>query len=69
VISSETYANTSLLANKGKTLTCFTNRRKKKREESSVADPDPMPFLLLDPGPGIGFFRIPDPKPIFLRAW
>jgi hypothetical protein len=38
----------------------------------SVADPDPVPFLPLDPGSGIGFFRIPDPtiiseslKPIF----
>ncbi len=26
-------------------------------------------FLTLDPGSGIGFFRIPDPKPIFLRAF
>ncbi len=29
---------------------------------------DPVPFWPLDPGSGIGFFRIPDPKPIFLRA-
>ncbi len=29
---------------------------------------DPMSFWPLDPGSGIGFFRIPDPKPIFLRA-
>ncbi len=37
----------------------------------SVADPDPGSgaFLTLDSGTGIGFFRIPDPKPIFLRAW
>jgi hypothetical protein len=24
---------------------------------------DPVPFLTLDPGSGIGFLRIPDPKP------
>jgi hypothetical protein len=30
---------------------------------------DPVPFLPLDPGSGIGFFRIPDPKPIYLSAW
>jgi hypothetical protein len=38
---------------------------------TSVADPDPGSgaFLPLDPGSGMGFFRIPDPKPIFLRAW
>ncbi len=44
---------------------------------NSVADPDPgsgvwVPgsgaFLTLDPGSGIGFFRIPDPKPVFLIA-
>ncbi len=37
---------------------------------TSVADPDPGSgaFLPLDPGSGIGFFRFPDPKPIFLRA-
>jgi hypothetical protein len=29
---------------------------------------DPVPFWPLDPGSGIGFFRIPDPKPIFFRA-
>jgi hypothetical protein len=29
---------------------------------------DPVPFWPLDPGSGIGFFRIPDPKAIFLRA-
>jgi hypothetical protein len=29
---------------------------------------DPVPFRPLDPGSGIGFFRIPDPKQIFLRA-
>jgi hypothetical protein len=34
---------------------------------------DPVHFLPLDPGSGIGFFTdpgspIPDPKPIFLRA-
>ncbi len=29
---------------------------------------DPVPFWPLDPGSGIGFFRIPDPKPILLRA-
>jgi hypothetical protein len=43
----------------------------------SVADPDPgsgiqdpVPFdpWIGDPGSGIGFFRIPDPKPILLRA-
>ncbi len=37
----------------------------------SVADPDPGSgaFLTLDqdPGSGIGFFRIPDPNPIFLE--
>jgi hypothetical protein len=30
-----------------------------KALQSSVADP--VPFLPLDPGSGIGFFRIPDP--------
>ena len=34
----------------------------------SVADPDPGSGAFLTPGSGIGFFRIPDPKPIFLRA-
>ncbi len=36
----------------------------------SVADPDPgsVPFWPLDPGSGMGFFRIPDPKTIFWRA-
>ncbi len=29
---------------------------------------DPVPFDPLDQGSGIGFFRIPDPQPIFLRA-
>ncbi len=29
---------------------------------------DPVPFCPLDPGSGISFFRIPDPKPICLRA-
>ena len=29
---------------------------------------DPVPFWPLDPGSGISFFRIPDPKSIFLRA-
>jgi hypothetical protein len=33
---------------------------------SSVADPGSGAFLAL--GSGIGFFLIPDPKPIFLRA-
>ncbi len=33
---SETHANTSPLANKGKTLTCFADRRKLKREERKV---------------------------------
>ncbi len=28
----------------------------------------PVPFWPLDSGSGIGLFRIPDPKPIFLRA-
>ncbi len=28
---------------------------------------DPVPFWPLDPGSGIGFFRIPDPKHILLR--
>ncbi len=28
-----------------------------------------LQFWPLDPGSGKGFFRIPDPKPIFLRAW
>jgi hypothetical protein len=37
-------------------------------EPSSVADPDPGSGALLAPGSGIGFFRIPEPKPIFLRA-
>jgi hypothetical protein len=32
----------------------------------SVADPGSGAFLTL--GSGIGFFRIPDPKPIFLRT-
>ena len=36
--------------------------------ESSVADPDPGSGAFLTPGSGIGFFRIPDPKPICLRA-
>jgi hypothetical protein len=42
----------------------------------SVADPDPGSGAFLtpgsgiqDPGSGIGFFRIPDPKTIFLRAF
>ena len=30
---------------------------------------DPVPFWPLDPGSGLGFFRIPDPKTIFLRAY
>ncbi len=44
--------------------------------KSSVADPDPGSGAFLTPGSGIRnrFFpdpgsRIPDPKPIFLRAW
>jgi hypothetical protein len=43
--------------------------------ENSVADPDPGSDAFLDPGCGIRnrFFpdlgsRIPDPKPIYLRA-
>jgi hypothetical protein len=38
-------------------------------DPDSVADPDPGSgaFLTLDPGYGIGFFRIPDPKSIFLQ--
>ncbi len=41
------------------------------RDEISVADPDPGSgaFWTLDPGSGIGFFRIPDPKTIFLWAF
>jgi hypothetical protein len=37
---------------------------------NSVADPDPGSgvFLTQDPGSGLSFFRIPDPKPIFRRA-
>jgi hypothetical protein len=35
---------------------------------SSVADLDPVPFLNLHPGSGIVFFRIRDPKQIFLIA-
>jgi hypothetical protein len=37
---------------------------------SSVADPGPGSgaFLNPDTGSGIGFFRIPDPKPIFLSV-
>jgi hypothetical protein len=35
---------------------------------TSVADPDPGSDAFLTPGSGIGFFRIPDPKPVFLRA-
>ncbi len=42
--------------------------RKLNKENTSVADPDPVLFWPLDPGSGIGFFRISDPKPIFLRA-
>ncbi len=36
----------------------------------SVADPDPGSGAFLTPGPGsvLGFFRIPDHKPISLRA-
>jgi hypothetical protein len=37
----------------------------------SVADPDPRSGAFLTPGLGSGirgFFRITDPKPIFLRA-
>jgi hypothetical protein len=30
----------------------------------SVADPDPGSGAFLTPGSGIGFFQIPDPKPI-----
>ena len=30
---------------------------------------DPLPFCPLDPGSEIGFFRIPDPKPIFLSSY
>ncbi len=33
----------------------------------SVADPGSGAFLT--PGSGIGFFQIPDPKPLFLRAY
>jgi hypothetical protein len=37
---------------------------------TSVADPDPGSgaFWPLDPGSGMGFFRIPDPNPIFLES-
>jgi hypothetical protein len=35
----------------------------------TVADPDPGSGAFLTPGSGIGFFRIPDPKTIFLRAF
>ena len=35
----------------------------------SVADPDEGSGAFLTPGSGIGFFRIPDPKSIFLRAY
>jgi hypothetical protein len=37
----------------------------------SVADPDPGSGIgaFLTPGSGKGFFRIPDPKSIFLRAY
>jgi hypothetical protein len=34
--------------------------------EARVRDPGSGAFWT--PGSGIGFFRIPDPKPIFLRA-
>ncbi len=34
--------------------------------QTSVADPGSGAFLTPDPGSGIGFFRIPDPKPIFV---
>jgi hypothetical protein len=39
-------------------------------QNCSVADPNPGSgaFLSLDPGSGIVFFGIPDPKPIFLIA-
>jgi hypothetical protein len=30
---------------------------------------DPVPFWPLNPGSGIGFFRILDPNPIFLRTY
>ncbi len=44
-----------------------------KRVKSSVADPGSGAFLTTGSGiqdleSGIGFFRIPDPKPIFLRT-
>ncbi len=36
---------------------------------TSVAEPDPGSGAFLTSGSGIGFFRIPDPKLIFLRAY
>ncbi len=35
----------------------------------SVADPGSSVFWPQDPGSQMSFFRIPDPQPIFLRAW
>jgi hypothetical protein len=31
-----------------------------RKDSGGVADPDPVPFWPLDPGSGIGLFRIPD---------
>ncbi len=49
------------------------NLRKKNlsTQKCSVADPDPGSGAFLTPGSGIPDLgsRIPDPKPIFLRAW
>jgi hypothetical protein len=42
----------------------FIEKIKKKSEIRRLFDP-----WIRDPGSGIGFFRIPDPKPIFLRAY
>jgi hypothetical protein len=50
-------------------------RRLRRQEEqaeyqrSSVADLGSGAFLTLGLGSGIGFSGIPDPKPIFFRAW
>ena len=45
-------------------LVCLQNAFE-NNNPNSVADPDPGSGAFLNPGSGIGFFRIPDPKPIF----
>ncbi len=51
---------------------CFMNTKPRNRygyKPVLRTDPGSGAFLTPGLGSGIGFSRIPDPKPIFLRAW